>query len=59
MKAMLKSELAMAAGVSRRTFTRWLSSNRDTLAKAGITPDMRLIPPKGVELICDLYGIDL
>ena len=37
MKAMLKSELAAAAGVSTDTFRRWLHSDIDYLRAQGIT----------------------
>lgn len=56
---MLKSELAHAAGVSMRTFSRWLSNNEEELAHLGVTKQMRLLPPIAVRRICELYGIDL
>lgn len=59
MKSMLKSELAHAAGVSMRTFSRWLSNNEEELARLGVTKQMRLLPPIAVRRICELYGIDL
>ena len=58
MKAMYKYELAEAAGVSRDTFRRWLSGNRDKLAKLGAKPRGQLLPPKAVGWICREYGID-
>lgn len=36
MKAMLKSELASAAGVSMATFRRWLKSDAQYLQEQGI-----------------------
>lgn len=57
MKSKLKIELARAAGVSPRTFSRWLQSHRAELQALGISPRAHLIPPKGVRYICDEYGI--
>lgn len=59
MKAMMKYELAMKAGVSYRTFSRWLAQNKEELAKHGFRPGMRILPPRVVEYICDKYGINL
>ena len=59
MKAMLKCELADCASVSRRTFTCWLSLHREELEQQGLTPSMRLIPPRVVAYICREYGIEL
>lgn len=59
MKSMLKNELAAAAGVSMRTFSRWLSQHEEELADHGITKRSRIIPPRGVRYICELYGIDV
>lgn len=58
MKSMLKAELAAAAGVSPRTFRRWLSQHRQPLQDLGISPTAHLIPPAGVRYICHHYGID-
>lgn len=59
MKSMTKSELAIAAGVSMRTFSRWLSNNRDLTEEAGITKKTRLLNPRQVRLVCEFYGIDV
>ena len=56
MKAMYKSELASAVGVSSQTFRRWMNQNRDKLAALGAR--QQLLPPKAVEWICKEYGID-
>ena len=56
---MMKYELAEAAGVSMRTFSRWLSRNADVLAEHGVYKSSRLISPKGVMFICEEYGIDV
>ena len=37
MKAMYKSELARLAGVSSRTFARYLAAHREELAKLGVS----------------------
>jgi len=58
-KSMLKSELARAAGVSPRTFTRWIAMHQAELSAMGIPPTAHLVPPVGVRYICERYGIDL
>ena len=58
MKRTYKYELANAAGVSDRTFRRWLRENREPLARLGVKPTTKLLPPKAVEWICREYGID-
>ncbi len=59
MKAMSKSELAQCAGVSPRTFCRWLAGHKEELRRLGISPKAHIIPPVGVRYICEQYGIDL
>lgn len=59
MKSMTKSELAFHAGVSTRTFSRWLTQHRERLRELGIKPSAHIIPPAGVRYICEHYGIDL
>ncbi|MBQ6226740.1 MAG: hypothetical protein IJJ73_10615, partial [Bacteroidaceae bacterium] len=59
MKSAYKYELADAAGVSPSTFYRWLSRNRSALARLGVSPKTKLLPPRAVEWICKQYGIDL
>lgn len=59
MKSMLKSQLAEAAGVSTRTFCRWLKLHQAELEKRGVKPKAKLIPPLAVVYICEQYGIDL
>jgi len=58
MRCYSKSELARAAGVSYRTFQRWLHQHRDVLAKMGVRPNSKLIPANAVRWICQQYGID-
>ena len=59
MKAMYKSELARLAGVSSRTFARYLTAHREELAKLGVSPQARKLPPKAVRFVCEDYCIDL
>lgn len=59
MKAMYKSELARLAGVSSRTFCRYLASRRSVLTAMGVTPRTRKLPPKAVQYISNDYCIDL
>ena len=58
MKSYFKYELARAAGVSTRTFGRWLRSQNEALAQWGVTPQQKLLPPVAVLWICRQYGID-
>ena len=58
MKSAYKYELADAAGVSRRTFQRWLKENRSRLSRFGVKPTTHLLPPRAVRWICLQYGID-
>ena len=58
MRSYFKNELARAAGVSYRTFQRWLSQQSETLAKWGVTPRTQMLPPVAVKWICGQYGID-
>lgn len=59
MKCMMKYELAAAAGVSMRTFSRWLSLNEGRLRPYGVTKSSRLLRPRAIRFICQEYGIDL
>ncbi|MBQ6050557.1 MAG: hypothetical protein IJL35_08210 [Bacteroidaceae bacterium] len=58
MRSYLKSEIARAAGVSYRTFQRWLQQNRAILSEMGVMPRTQLIPAKAAQWICGQYGID-
>ena len=57
-KSMLKSELADAAGVSRKTFTSWLIPHRKKLAELGVNPYSKVLPPKAVKYICETFDIE-
>lgn len=58
-KAMYKSELAEAAGVSRMTLYRWLKAPeiRKLMRKEGIKDTCKLLPPHVVKGICERYVI--
>ena len=59
MKAMLKSELAAAAGVTCDTFRRWLRSDTDYLRAQGVSPKTKLLPPQVVRYLCEKYDIEI
>ena len=54
-----KHELARLAGVSDRTFCRYLSTRRHILDAMGVSPYARLLPPQAVKYVCEDYCIDL
>ena len=54
-----KSELARLAGVSYRTFQRYIASRQHVLTQMGISPRASLLPPRAVRFICEDYCIDL
>ena len=54
-----KRRLAKLAGVSDRTFSRYIASRRHILEEMGISPNARLLPPQAVKYICEDYCIDL
>ncbi|MBQ6086225.1 MAG: hypothetical protein IJK94_07080 [Bacteroidaceae bacterium] len=58
MRSYLKSEIARAAGVSYRTFQRWLRQQSEMFCKWGVTPRTQLLPPVAVQWTCNAYGID-
>ena len=58
MRSYFKNELARAAGVSYRTFQRWLQQNRAILSEMGVMPRTKLIPARAAQWICGQYGID-
>ena len=59
MKAMSKSQLAAAAGVSMRTFQRWLVRHSEELALLGVKPRDKLLPPGAVKFVVEQYCIDI
>ena len=58
-KFISKRQLAKLAGVSERTFTRYLKTRRHILDAMGVLPNARLLPPQAVKYICEDYCIDL
>ena len=58
-KFISKKTLAELAGVSPRTFRRYLQSRRHILNAMGITPKTQKLPPQAVRYICEDYCIDL
>ena len=58
-KAMYKSELAHLAGVSSRTFARYLATRRQILSEMGVSQYAQMLPPKAVKYVSEDYCIDL
>ena len=54
-----KRELARLAGVSYRTFQRYIASRQHVLQEMGISPRTQLLPPRAVRFVCEDYCIDL
>lgn len=59
MKAMSKSELADRAGVSVDTLMRWLKPHRQQLKSLGMRTNMRVLPPRVVAYIVEVFCIDV
>jgi hypothetical protein len=59
MKAMLKSELALKAGVSVTTLMRWCKPFREELARMGMQPRNRVLPPHIVQFLAEKFCIDV
>ena len=61
MRAMTKSKLAEAAGVSRRTLMRWLNSPAfcTNLKSYKLKKQQQKLPGKLVKQICEHYVIDI
>ncbi len=58
MKARMKFELALAAGMSDRTFSRWIQSHREALKQLGVvSKKQKLLPPRAVDYVCYELGI--
>ena len=56
---MYKHELAKLAGVSTRTFRRYLATRCPILTAMGISPFAQKLPPSAVRFISEDYCIDL
>jgi len=59
MKSMSKSELAYRAGVSVNTLMRWCKPYREELARMGMQPRNRVLPPNIVRFIAEKFCIDI
>lgn len=61
MKAMTKSALARAAGVSMRTFRRWLNEPYivQQLAPLKLKKKQQKLPPSAVQIITEHYAIEI
>lgn len=59
MKAYTKTQLAIFADVSPRTFSRWLIAHEKALSRFGVTKKTHILPPNAVKYICDHFGIDI
>lgn len=59
MKAMLKQELADCAGVSVRTLNNWCRPLREELARMGLQPRTKLLPPNIVKYLSEKFCIDV
>ncbi|MCM1034550.1 MAG: DUF4248 domain-containing protein [Paludibacter sp.] len=55
-RAYLKSELARKAGVSTKTFSRWLKADAEVLRSMGVSPHAHILPPHIVKYIRDKYA---
>jgi hypothetical protein len=59
MKAMTKQQIADCAGVSVRTLLNWCKPYRQELARMGMTPGMRVLPPNIVKWMAERFCIAL
>ena len=61
MRKISKSELAKAAGVSERTFRRWLAEPymRRRLRPFHLKKQQINLPPEVVKIICEHYVIEI
>ena len=58
MKYISKKELAERAGVSKRTFGRWMARHDEEL-RLGVEKWHNLVSPVAARQIAEWYGIDL
>ena len=61
MRSLTKKELVKAAGVSARTFRRWLETPymRERLKPFGLKKQQHILPPEVVEIITEHYVIEV
>ncbi len=59
MKRIYKSDIALAAGVSTRTFARWMRMHRTELLALGLRPTDKCVNRQALEYICREYDVEL
>lgn len=59
MKSYYKSEIAQLAGVSMRTFQRWMAAHRTELLERGFSIHAKFVAPRALKYIAEEYCIDL
>lgn len=56
---MTKQEMALRAGVSVRTLSRWCRPYEAELQRMGVRPNMKLMPPHVVKFLSEKLCIDM
>lgn len=56
---MTKQEMALRAGVSVRTLSRWCRPYEAELRRMGVRPNMKLMPPHVVKFLSEKLCIDM
>ena len=59
MKAMSKQQLADAAGVTVTTLMNWCRPYQKELEAMGMRPNAKVLSPRIVKFLADLFCIDL
>ena len=59
MKSMYKQELADCAGVSVKTLMNWCDPFRQELARMGLNPRAKKLPPHVVAVLSEKFCIDV
>ena len=59
MKSMYKQELADCAGVSVKTLMNWCAPFRQELARMGLNPRDKKLPPHVVAFLSEKFCIDV
>jgi len=59
MKAMSKQQLADAAGVTVTTLMNWCRPYQKELEAMGMRPNAKVLSPRIVQYIADLFCIDI
>ena len=58
MRAMTRQELAVRAGVDRKTLYNYFERHKEELWSLGVRPN-QIVPPCAVEWLSDNYGINI